>query len=83
MFRDVMVNDFEALTTDELYFLHLEVVAVLRKKLAAEKKALEERLKQLHPPQSRRTNPSVKAKLRNPDQRTRSGRTKRSGKSRK
>ena len=39
-----MTNDFEALTADELYLLHLEVAAVLRKKLVARKNALEERL---------------------------------------
>jgi DNA-binding protein H-NS len=79
-----MANDFEALTTDELYLLHLEVAAVLRRKLAAEKNALEERLRQLRPPQSRRPNPSVKAGL-NPDQPPEgwSGRRKRPGKSRK
>ena len=36
-----MANDFEALTADELYSLHLEVTAVLREKLVAEKNALE------------------------------------------
>ena len=76
-----MTNDFEALSTDELWLLHLEVIAVLRKKLAVEKNALEERLQQLRPPQSRRPNPSVKAKLRTPNYP--SGRGKRSGKSRK
>ena len=39
-----MANDFQALTSDELYLLHLEVAAVLREKLVAEKNALEERL---------------------------------------
>ena len=52
-----LTNEFEALSTDELYLLHLEVVAVLREKLAAEKNALEGRLKQLQPPESRRPNP--------------------------
>ena len=77
-----MANDFQALTSDELYLLHLEVAAALRKKLAAEKNALEERPRL--PPQSRRPNPSVKAGL-NPDQPPGgwSGRGKRSGKSRK
>jgi hypothetical protein len=32
-----MTNDFEALTTEELYLLHQEVAAVLRKKLLARK----------------------------------------------
>ena len=40
----------KALTTDELYLLRQEVAAVLRRKLLAKKNALEERLKQLHPP---------------------------------
>jgi hypothetical protein len=52
-----MANNFEALTADELYLLHLEVAAVLRKKLLARKNALEGRLKQLQPPESRRPNP--------------------------
>jgi hypothetical protein len=48
-----MTNDFEALTADELYLLHLELTAVLRKKVVAEKNALEERLRQLQPPDDR------------------------------
>ena len=52
-----MTNDFGALTADELYLLHLEVAAALRKKLVARRKALEEQLKQLQPPESRRPNP--------------------------
>ena len=69
-----MANNFEALTADELYLLHLEVAAVLREKLVAEKNALEERLQRLHPPndpeitQARRPYPPVRAKFRNPDQ---------------
>lgn len=65
-----MANDFEEWTADELYLLHLEVAAVLRKKLLAKKNALEERLEQLHRPvtQARRPYPTVKAKFRNPDQ---------------
>ena len=35
-----MTNDFEALTADELYLLHLELTAVLRKKLVTEKNRL-------------------------------------------
>jgi DNA-binding protein H-NS len=68
-----MANDFEALTADELYLLHLEVTAVLREKLVAKKNALETRLQQLHPledhevTQARRPYPPVKAKYRNPD----------------
>ena len=80
-----MTNDFEALTADELYLLHLEVVAVLRKQLVAKKNALEERLQQLYPrddhgiARSRRPYPAVKAKFRNPEQpsETWSGRGKR------
>ena len=69
-----MANDFQALTSDELYLLHLEVAAVLREKLVAEKNALEERLQRLHPPngheitQPRRPYPPVRAEFRNPDQ---------------
>ena len=67
-----MANDFEALTADELYLLHLEVTAVLREKLVAKKNALETRLQQLHPledhevTQARRPYPPVKAKLPEP-----------------
>lgn len=45
----VMGNDLEALTADELNLLHLEVTAVLREKLLAKKKTLENRLQRLHP----------------------------------
>ena len=80
-----MTNEFEALTADELYLLHLEVVAVLRKQLVAKKTALEERLQQLYPrddheiARSRRPYPTVKAKFQNPEQpsETWSGRGKR------
>ena len=37
-----MANDIKALTADELYLLHLEVTTVLKKKLVAQKEALEE-----------------------------------------
>jgi DNA-binding protein H-NS len=81
----VMANDFEALTTDELYLLHLEITAVLKEKLAAKKHLLEQQLHRLHPldnheiTQARRPYPPVKAKFRNPDQpsETWSGRGKR------
>jgi DNA-binding protein H-NS len=82
-----MTNDFEVLTADELYLLRLELAAVLRKKLVAEKNALEERLRQLRPPDdreitqsnARRPYPAVNPKFRNPDQpsETWSGRGKR------
>jgi DNA-binding protein H-NS len=82
-----MTNDFESLTADELYLLHLEIVAVLRAKLLAKKKALEGRLHQLQPPddheitqsESRRPYPVASPKFRNPDQpsETWSGRGKR------
>ena len=69
-----MANDFQALTSDELYLLHLEVAAVLREKLVAEKNALEERLQRLHPPNGSRDHattsalPTGKSKIWNPDQ---------------
>src|SRR5437879_12774747 len=69
-----MANDFEALTADELYLLHLEITAVLKEKLAAKKHLLEQQLHRLHPPddhavtRSRRPYPPVNAKYRNPDQ---------------
>jgi DNA-binding protein H-NS len=82
-----MTNDFEALNADELYLLHLQLAAVLRKKLEAKKNALEERLRQLQPPDDReitqsngrRPYPAVDPKFRNPDQpsETWSGRGKR------
>jgi DNA-binding protein H-NS len=82
-----MTNDLEALTTDELYFLRLDVLAVLRAQLLAKKNVLEKRLQQLQPPgdheitqsESRRPDPAVSPKFRNPDQssETWSGRGKR------
>jgi hypothetical protein len=45
-----MTNDLEALTADELYFLRLDVLAVLRAQLLAKKNVLEKRLQQLQPP---------------------------------
>lgn len=65
-----MANDFEAWTSDELYLLHLEIAAVLRRKLVTKKNALEERLERLRRPvtQAGRPYPAVKAKFRNPEQ---------------
>jgi DNA-binding protein H-NS len=68
-----MANDFEALTADELYLLHLDVTAVLKKKLVARKDVLDGQLHRLHLPdrpitRSHRPYPPVRAKFRNPDQ---------------
>ena len=69
-----MANEFEALTADELYLLHLEITAVLKERLAAKKELLEQQLQRLHPPEdnsapkSRRPYPPVTAKFQNPDQ---------------
>ena len=71
-----MTNDLEALTTDELYFLRLDVLAVLRAQLLAKKNVLEKRLQQLQPPAITRLRsrsragpiPAVSPKFRNPDQ---------------
>ena len=69
-----MANDFEALTADELYLLHLEITAVLKEKLAAKRELLEQQLHRLHPPEDsavtrfRRPYPPVRAKFQNPDQ---------------
>jgi DNA-binding protein H-NS len=69
-----MANDFEVLTADELYLLHLDVTAVLRRILVERQSALEKQLQRLHPlddhggTQARRPYPTVKAKFRNPDQ---------------
>ena len=69
-----MANDFEALTADQLYLLHLDITAVLKQRLVAKKDVLEEQLRRLHPTDDhaikrpRRRYPPVSAKFRNPDQ---------------
>ena len=47
MVGTVMANEFEALTADELYLLHLEITAVLKERLAAKKELLEQQLQRL------------------------------------
>ena len=63
----------KALNADELFLLHLDVTAVLKKRLV-EKDVLEEQLQRRHTAsahkstRSRRPRPPVTAKFRNPDQ---------------
>ena len=69
-------NDFKSMSTDELWALHQEVAARLAISLLAEKRLLEDRLKQLKggieterakSSTGRRPYPTVVPKFRNPD----------------
>ncbi len=69
-------NNFESMSTDELWALHEEVAARLATSLLAEKRLLEDRLKQLKggieaerekSSTGRRPYPTVVPKFRNPD----------------
>lgn len=69
-------NDFKSMSTDELWTLHEEVAARLATTLLAEKRLLEDRLKQLKgvvenedakSSTGRRPYPTVVPKFRNPD----------------
>jgi len=67
--------EMKALSIDELWMLHEEIVATLAEKIAAEKKLLDKRLKLLEKinvehtgqPMPRRPYPPVLPKFRNPD----------------
>jgi DNA-binding protein H-NS len=70
-------NDFKSMSTDELWALHEEITAKLAASLLAEKRVLENRLKQLKGgieaerktlPSGRRPYPAVVPKFQNPDQ---------------
>ena len=64
-----MAFELEAMTADQLYLLHLDVTAALKKKLVAKKDVLDEQLQRLHPHvdpagiRSRRPYPPVRAKF--------------------
>lgn len=69
-------NDFKSMSTDELWALHEQVAARLAATLIAEKRVLENRLKQLKgggeserasSPTGRRPYPPVVPKFQNPD----------------
>ena len=68
-------KDFKSMSTDELWALHEEVVARLATSMLAEKRLLEDRLKQLKGVEAERTKsstgrrpyPTVVPKFRNPD----------------
>ena len=69
-------NDFKSMSTDELWALHEEIAARLAASLLAEKRVLENRLKQLKASgeaerqsasAGRRPYPAVVPKFRNPD----------------
>ena len=69
-------NNFESMSTDELWALHEEIASRLAATLLAEKRVLETRLKQLKggveaeresSPTGRRPYPTVLPKFRNPD----------------
>lgn len=66
-------NDLRSMSVDELWTLHEEISAILAKRLAEEKAALEERLRQLNPERvpgtfqrAKRPYPQVLPKFRNP-----------------
>jgi DNA-binding protein H-NS len=67
-------DDLKLMSTDELWALHVEITAVLARKLSAEKSQLEQRLQKLRangtlnedPPRERRPYPRVFPKYRNP-----------------
>jgi DNA-binding protein H-NS len=68
-------HDFKSMSTDMLWALHAEITAVLTSRLSAEKRQLEQRLRQLQSDASegnvrreRRPYPRVFPKFRNPDQ---------------
>ena len=70
-------NDFKSMSTDELWALHEEIASRLAAALLAEKRVLENRLKQLKgggeaereiASTGRRPYPTVVPKFRNPDQ---------------
>ena len=69
-------NDFKSMSTDELWALHEEIASRLAASLLAEKRVLEDRLKQLKggaearresSSTGRRPYPTVVPKFRNPD----------------
>jgi DNA-binding protein H-NS len=69
-------NDFKSMSTEELWALHEEIASRLAASLLAEKRVLEDRLKQLkggaeagreRSPTGRRPYPTVVPKFRNPD----------------
>jgi len=68
-------DDFNSMTVDQLWALHMEISSVLASKIAAEKAKLEKRLQQLQSGGSssesarreRRPYPQVFPKYRNPD----------------
>jgi DNA-binding protein H-NS len=61
-------SEFDRMSTDELWSLHVELSRLLQEKMRVEKLALEERLRMLKAPISvRRSYPPVSAKYQNPD----------------
>jgi DNA-binding protein H-NS len=60
--------EFDRMSIDDLWSLHIEVSRLLQEKMKSEKMALEERLKILKAPTfARRPYPPVDAKYRNPE----------------
>lgn len=61
-------SELDRMSTDELWWLHVELSRLLQEKMRVEKLALEERLRMLKAPISvRRPYPPVSAKYQNPD----------------
>jgi|RhiMethySRZTD1v2_1073278.scaffolds.fasta_scaffold20262_2 hypothetical protein len=51
---DMVSDDWESMTIDELFALREEVAAILKEKLVARSKIAEQRLRQLEPSEPRR-----------------------------
>lgn len=60
--------EFDRMSTDELWSLHIELARLLEERIKREKMALDERLRMLNAPSPvRRYYPPVAAKYQNPD----------------
>src|SRR5262245_62225752 len=61
-------TEFDGMSTEDLWSLHLQLTELLQQKIQKEKQQLEERLKLLQTPVSgRRPYPPVRPQFRNPD----------------
>jgi DNA-binding protein H-NS len=74
-YENMKANNLTSMSVDDLWTLHQEICTVLAKRLAEEKAALEERLRQLKPEgaagsfqRAKRPYPQVFPKFRNPAQ---------------
>lgn len=72
--RNMKLHNLKLMSVDELWTMHMEITAVLTRRVSAEKRQLEQRLRQLHSGamegnvrRERRPYPRVLPKYRNPD----------------